>query len=160
MQELVTTVSVVMLMLTLALPLYQRYQAKARHTEAKSNLSRIHVSEMAFYGEHLRFGSFREIGFALQGVNNRYAYRSPANGGGSPSTGTPKVDLLKAGTGEAWPDNTLVPSGGTLPGAVVVAEFTATAVSNIDSDATLDQWHINDLGQGLDYPDANDALLD
>lgn len=159
MQELVTTVSVILLMLTLALPLYQQYQAKARHTEAKSNLSRIHVSEMAFYGEHLRFGSFRDIGFALRGVSNRYAYRSPANGGGGPSTGTPNVDLLHPRTGEMWTDNTLVPSGGTLPGAVVVAGFTATAVSNIDGDPTVDQWHINDLGQGLDFPDHDDAVL-
>lgn len=159
MQELVTTVAVIVLMLTLALPLYQRYQVKARHTEAKSNLSRIHVAETAFYGEHLRFGSFREIGFALQGVNNRYAYRSPASGGGGPSTGTPNLDLLRPGTGETWPDNGLIPSGGTLPGSAAVAGFTATAVSNIDDDPALDQWHINDVGQNLDFPDYNDAVL-
>lgn len=159
MQELVTTVSVIVLMLTLALPLYHRYQAKARHTEAKSNLSRIHVSETAFYGEHLRFGSFRDIGFALRGVNNRYAYRSPANGGAGASTGTPNVDLLHPRTGEVWADNTLVPSGGTLPEAAVAPGFTATAVSNIDGDPTLDQWHVNDLGQGVDLPDRNDAVL-
>ncbi len=159
MQELVTTVFVIMLLLTMALPLYQRYQAKARHTEAKTNLGGIHVSELAFYGEHLRYGSFREIGFALRGDSNRYCYRSPANGGGGPSTGTPNVDLLTARTGEVWSDNVLVPSGGAVPGAAMAAGFTATAVSNIDGDPTLDQWHINDLHQGLDLPDVNDAVL-
>lgn len=159
MQELVTTVFVIMLLLAMALPLYQRYQAKALHTEAKSNLGGVHVSETAFYGEHLRYGSFREIGFALRGDSNRYSYRSPANGGVGPSTGTPNVDLLSPATGEVWSDNTLVPSGGALPGAVVLAGFTATAVSNIDGDPTLDQWHINDQHQGLQYPDVNDAVL-
>lgn len=159
LQELLATVAVIVLIATMVLPLYFHYEAKARHTEVKANLGGIHVAEMAFYGEHLRFGSFEETGFALRGDYNRYAYRSPANGGVGPSTDTPGVDLLTPSNGAEWPESDVVPSGGTQWGPLTVAGFTVTAVSNIDSDAALDQWHINDQAEGLEHPDSDDAYL-
>jgi hypothetical protein len=35
--------------------------------------------------------------------------------------------------------------------------FTATATANLDSDATVDQWHVNDLKSNLTVADSNDV---
>ena len=37
--------------------------------------------------------------------------------------------------------------------------FTGTASGNIDGDATLDQWHVNDIKMNLQTPDLNDVNI-
>lgn len=155
--ELLVALAILGLLAALAIPTFRKLQAKAHHAETKSNLSRVFMAEAAYFAEAERYGSFSEIGFALQGASNRYSYRSPAAGGGAGSTATPNVDLINAKAGATWPENTFAPSGATLYVPGTPASFTATATGNIDSDATIDQWHINQLKQGLQTADSDDS---
>lgn len=145
-------VAIVGILAAIAIPQFLRYQVQARQSEAKTNLAGIFVAELAYYGENSRFGSFSEIIYSLVGPSNRYTYRSGAPGaGGGPSSGTENIDLHSAAIGAVAPENTVVQAGNSLFG------FTATATANLDSDATVDQWHVNDLKSNLTVADTNDV---
>lgn len=145
--ELMIVVSILGIVSALAIPNYLRYQAQTRQSEAKSNLGGIFVAQTAFYGELTRFGTFSEIGYGLAGNANRYAYRV---GAGS----TIGDDLIVPTVGADPGPNTVVPSGISAP---PIPGFTATATANLDGDAAIDMWHVNDLKHGLQTPDGNDA---
>lgn len=155
--ELMSVLAILGILTAVAIPVFRSLQARAHQAETAGNLSRIFASEVAFYAEEYRYGSFDEIGFSLTGVSNRYTYRSPAAGGVGGSTGTAGVDLINPQGGVTHPENTVVPSAGTLYGPGVSAAFTATATGNIDADSALDLWHVNDRRGGLVDPDADDA---
>ncbi len=150
--ELMIVVAIIGVLAVIAVPNFLRYQGKARQAEAAYVLSNIFGGEVAYYAGEGRYGSFSEIGFDLAGSTNRYTYRSPATGGAAGSTGTAGVDLINAGIGLAQPENTIVASSAV----VTPASFTATATANIDSDGTVDQWHVNDLKLDLGFPDVSD----
>jgi len=122
---------------------YWAYQARSRQLEARTNLERIFNAEVAYYKQYRRFGSFSEIGIDLSTATNRYTYRIDNSG----KLGT----VIPARVGPATPDNYAVPSGFSAN------SFTATATGNIDGDPTLDQWHVNDLKQGLQQADVDDG---
>jgi len=150
--ELMVVVAIIGILTAIAIPNFLRYQAQTRQAEAKTNLGGIFVAELAYYGENSRFGSFSEIIYTLTGLTNRYTYRSGAAGaGGGPSSGTENVDLHSASNGVQTPENVGVPAGNSVSG------FTATATANLDTDITIDQWHVNDLKMNLKIPDINDV---
>ena len=150
--ELMIVVAIIGILAAVAIPQFLRYQVQARQAEARTNLAGIFVAELAYYGENSRFGSFSEIIYSLIGPSNRYTYRSGAPGaGGGPSTGSENIDLHSAALGSVAPENTLVPARNGLFG------FTATATANLDNDATVDQWHVNDLKTNLKDADVNDV---
>ena len=145
--ELMIVVAILGIVSALAIPNFLRYQAQSRQSEARTNLAAIYVSEMAYCGEQSVYGNFSQIGFALAGATNRFAYRV---GPGA----TANVDLLPPGVGLDPGQNTLVASGITpapIPG------FTATATANLDGDLVIDMWHVNDIKQNLQNADQNDA---
>ena len=150
--ELMIVVAIVGILAAVAIPQFLRYQVQARQAEARTNLAGIFVAELAYFGENSRFGSFSEIIYSLIGPSNRYTYRSGAAGaGGGPSTGSENIDLHSAALGAAAPENTLVPARNGIFG------FTATATANLDNDATVDQWHVNDLKSNVKDADVNDV---
>ena len=155
--ELMTTVAIVGILVAIALPSYRKMQAKAQQAETAGNLAAIFVAEAAYFVESQRYGSFTEIGFELRGVSNRYTYRSPAVGGVGGSTETVGVDLINSLGGVTRPENTVVPSGANLVAPGTPATFTATASGNIDTDATLDQWHVNNDKEDVTVPDVDDS---
>ena len=95
----------------------------------------------------LMIGNFTQIGYALAGTQNRYAYRV------GPGT-TVNVDLLLPGVGIDMGQNPIVPSG---IAAVPIPGFTAVATANLDGDLVVDAWHVNDIKQNLQSADQNDA---
>lgn len=129
----------------LTIPNFLRYGMKARQAEVRMNLGGIYAAEMSFYDARKRFGNFEEIGFTLPGTTNRYTYRIDGSG----ARGT----VIPNGTGQATGDNTVVPAG-ISPGG---QGFTATATANLDADATIDQWHVNDRKDCLLRPDTDDV---
>ncbi len=155
--ELMTALAILGILTAVAIPMFRMLQARAHQAETAGNLSRVFASEVTFYAEEHRYGSFDEIGFSLTGVSNRYTYRSPAAGGAGGSTGTAAVDLINSQGGVTRPENTVVPSGARTYGPGVPATFTATATGNIDADPALDQWHVNDTRGGLVDPDVDDS---
>ena len=152
--------AIIGILAAIAIPNFLKYQAKSRQAEARSSLTGVFVAEVSFFSEIGRFGSFNEIGYTLTGTSNRYSYRSPVNGGvgGCPSTGAVGSSCYipaGVGTGGHAADNMVVPSNATNVG---LPAFTATAVSNIDSDLGPDEWHVNHLKDDLVFPDTDDYL--
>lgn len=147
--ELMVALAILGLVAGLAIPTYMRYQAKARQAEAATNLGAIFVTETAFFGEASRYSNFTEAGFSLAAANNRFTYRAEQTDPVGLSTGT--VQVISATIGPVTPDNTIVPARSNL------LQFTATATANLDEDATIDQWHVDDLKRGLTTPDRNDV---
>jgi type IV pilus assembly protein PilA len=144
--ELMVVVSVLGIVAAVAVPNYLRYQGKSRQAEAKTNLGAIFAAEAAFFGENSRFGSATQAGYALAAATNRYAYRSH---GTDPTGADTGEEVIPPGVG-VDPGENFIPSGSTLNG------FTATATANLDNDGVIDMWHVNDLKQNLQVPDAND----
>ena len=155
--ELMVVVAIIGILASISIPNFLRYQARSRQAEARTNLGAIYVTEIAYFGESGRYGSFDEIGYGLAGAANRYTYRSPANGGAAGSTGAAAIDMLPAGIGGNTPENTVTPSAAQIAAAGIAASFTATATGNIDGDGTSDEWHVNDVKRGLQLPDRDDV---
>jgi type IV pilus assembly protein PilA len=152
--ELMVTVAILGILTAVAVPSFLQYQARARQSEAKISLGAVYLLEVTYFVEVGRYGSIGEIRYTLAGGSNRYTYRSGAAGAaGGPNANVavpgPTQDTINAGNGP------IVPQGVTTALSSFTG-FTATAAGNIDADATLDQWWVNDLKQGLTTPDSND----
>ena len=148
--ELMVVVAILSIMAALAVPNYLRYRAQSGQAEVKANLGGIFVAELSFFGENSRYSDLSDIGFALAGSANRYAYRAQA----TDITGAAgAVQVFSNGVGATipWPENTVIAAASSATG------FTATATGNLDNDATMDQWHVNDMKQNLQIADTNDV---
>ncbi len=156
--EVMFAVAIVGILAAMAIPAFNNFKLRTLRAEVKVNLASIFQSETAFFGELQRYGSHSEIGFRLGGVTNRYTYRSPAVGGAMGSSGTMDIDLINAKIGTITGDNTITPSAASLGGGGLPS-FTATATANLDGDATLDQWHVNDTKHDLKNADVDDLVL-
>ncbi len=128
----------------IAIPAYLNYPRKSRQAEARTHLRGIYVAETAFWEELGRYGIFDEAGFTLEGNSHRYTYR--IDNSGKPGT------VFPATYGTLTPDNTVVQAGVSADGQ----SFTATATGNLDTDPTIDQWHVNDIKENLRKADVND----
>lgn len=87
--ELMIVVAIIGILATIAIPNFQRFQAKARQSEARNNLSGLYSSQKATYSEWQNyFGNFPVIGFRAEG---RLGYRIRALSVATPATytGTP-----------------------------------------------------------------------
>ena len=150
--ELMIVVAIIGILAAIAIPNFLRYQAQSRQAEARTNLGGIFVAETSFFGENSRYSNFTDIGFSLAGTSNRYTYRTMPTtvvaGVVTPGACCTRID---AGIGTVNADNTVVPAASSGTG------FTATATANLDNDGTIDQWHVNDIKQNLQNPDANDV---
>ena len=103
----------------------KQYQVKEKQSEAKQNLGAIFTCEIAYFGEMNTFGNtFNLINWAPEG-NSRYAY----------FLGN---DVIQPKVGGPYQ----LPPG--YKSEVSYSGFTAVAVGNIDDDATLDVWTMND----------------
>lgn len=70
--ELMVVVAIIGILATLAVPNVNKFMAKSRQAEARSNLSSVYTAEKAFYTEYTIYDSrFGAIGYAPEG-NLRY----------------------------------------------------------------------------------------
>ena len=128
--ELMIVVAIIGILAAIAIPNFLRFQARARQSEAKTNLKAIFTANKSMFAEN---GNLT-CGFCgwTPEKGNRYDYRS--------HNGTSAQSI--AGS-----------SGGAVTGVVVatvnttLGTFTANAMANIDSDTFLDGWMINDSNQ-------------
>ncbi|MDT7043543.1 type IV pilin protein [Candidatus Nitronereus thalassa] len=121
--ELMIVVAIIGILAAIAIPNFMRYQARAKQSEAKSNLVAIHTGEIAYFAENNSYiDDFNAIGFAVTGSSQRYYYEL-----GNTSSGT-----LPPGCTASTLDN------------VSTSGFTAVAIGNIDGDPTCDVWTIDE----------------
>jgi len=105
--ELMIVVAIIGVLASLAVPKFQVFQAKAKQSEAKNNLSHIYTLEQTYYGDNDAFGSIAQIGFSTQGGNganaSRYAYTAVPGVGTFLATATAKANTNIAASC-AFPD--------------------------------------------------------
>jgi type IV pilus assembly protein PilA len=158
--ELMIVVAIIGILAAIAIPNFLQYQARARQSEGRTNLGGVFVSETAFLGETGGYGSFQQIGFTLASATNRYTYRGPLAVAGANAGCVQGVDCFQTSLPAPVVQGVgTVAAGSTVGAAGAPAMFTATASGNIDGDATLDQWHVNDIKMNLQTPDLNDVNI-
>jgi type IV pilus assembly protein PilA len=127
--ELMIVVAIIGILAAIAIPNFLAYQARAKQSEAKTNLGGIYTSQVGYFGEFNDFQSnFSTLGFQIAGSTSRYNFSLGAGTIGAalgvcPASAVAGVTLTASGT----------------PG------FTASAIGNIDSDSVCDHWSINDV---------------
>lgn len=168
--ELMVVVAIIGILASIAVPNFQRFQAKTRQSEAKSKLTAVYTSEKAFHAEwNFYYGSLVDVGVQLEG-ESRYHVGFPGLGGPGvlPANFAPAnpAAISTSATPGAFPDMRIHPelaaaglgvgvgagncgatSGASAaPGVGFGADATATFVAGANGiiyDATPDQWTIN-----------------
>jgi type IV pilus assembly protein PilA len=140
--ELMIVVAIIGILAAIAIPNFLRFQAKSKQSEAKTNLGGIFTAETAYFAEENSFANLGTISWAPVGTA-KYRYTTDAAAG----TG----DMGASLTFDSWVTATPAIAGTTPPA------FTAGAQGNIDTDALLDQWTINDVRNLKNY--ADDVIL-
>jgi len=116
--EVMIVVVIVAVLSAMAIPRYMRSATKAKQSEARTILKQIYTMQQAYYAEHLSY--------CLDGVT--------ANAANSSAYSPLMIEIMPSAR------YTYVIS---LNG---VDHFTCTATANLDDDATIDTWVIDDTG--------------
>jgi len=137
--ELMIVVAIIGILAAIAIPNFLRFQAKSKQSEAKTNLGGIFTAQTSYFAEHNLFGTFNDIAWAPVGQKQIYTYFSGSAG----DSKAPPLIAASAWVGVPAPAmSNVTPIG-----------FTAGAIGNIDSDATLDSWYVNDVKSLLPVSD-------
>jgi type IV pilus assembly protein PilA len=73
--ELMIVVAIIGILAAIAIPNFLKFQARAKQSEAKTNLKAIFSAEKAWFGEHDSYDNFSTAGFKPE-RGNRYWYKS------------------------------------------------------------------------------------
>jgi type IV pilus assembly protein PilA len=159
--ELMVVVAIIGILAAIAVPNFQRFTAKAKQTEAKSALSALYSAEKAFSGEwNAFFTDFRNIGYQPTG-NIRYRHGFGGAGQACPA-GYVGAGVLAGGTATNFNTSvagvcvvgsntycteilTPIAPGSIQSSSTVTApdKFVAEARGDIDGDATVDVWTLD-----------------
>ena len=147
--ELMVVVGIIGILVSIAAPNFQRYQSKARQSEAKIALSAIYSGEKAFYSEYAaHIGDFGAIGYTPEGIKRMYSIGWAAVWAGS-VTGFPTLastvgSFARTGYPSTW--TACVPSLGASPAtnATDAQTFTVTAAGQVRNGQNCDVWTVNE----------------
>ena len=129
--ELMIVVAIIGILAAIAIPNFAKFQARAKQSEAKANLKAIYTAKHASFGETDTF----QCGFCdwKTSQKTRYCYKAGTD------VHVPESQTDDAGGGTC--------AEGDVPAATETNRaFTVGAGGNIDTDATVDQWTMNDRG--------------
>lgn len=162
--ELMVVVAIIGVLAAIAVPSINKYLAKARQTEAKTQLSSLYTSEKAFYAEYTAYhGMFGAVGYAPQG-ELRYnvgfttitSEAGPANGynttpvapgnvrTASAYCAAPGAAMGATGCRMVRGATNVNPPAVPASGTVTVTTFTAAAAARISSSSGADDvWTID-----------------
>ncbi len=159
--ELMVVVAIIGVLAAIAVPAVNKYIAKARQSEAKTNLASLYTSEKAFYAEYTAFDPrFAAIGYSPEGqLRYNVGFASGTNAGpGNGYNGTPanafSTTATYCGLNGAMTNGCSVlygatgqPNNLTLTGKISTANTFiagAAAIIHTGGPATGDQWSINE----------------
>lgn len=134
--ELMIVVGIIGILAAIAIPNFIKFQAKSKQTEAKSNLKAIFIAKKSYGAENNTFACASLCGWNAES-GTIYAY----------NTGAQAYPATKAGVTQ--------PTSGDLH-VEGVSTFTAAAYGQVDRDATVDAWTVNQEGTLLNP--TNDVL--
>lgn len=173
--ELMVVVAIIGILAAVAVPNFQKFQMKAKQSEAKVNLGALYTAEAAFYAQwNQYFADFRDIGFAPEGqltyrvgFNSAGAVVTPANYSGPAGGAAVAAVRYRSGPGGAGicglagyncselATATAIPAGADV---LTLTTFIASASGNINPQkAGNDVWSINEL-KALTNTDAGAVL--
>lgn len=151
--ELMVVVAIIGILATVAVPNFMKFQAKAKQTNAKVELSSIFTAEKAFYTEYSTYHTILPyIGYTPDGCTDagvctgaqRYYTTGFASAGGINS---------QIGTAGPLPATLTYQYPSTVGSAVAVdtsattsaVAFVASAAGNIGAGYTADTWTVNEI---------------
>lgn len=154
--ELMVVVAIIGILAAIAVPNYQKFTAKSKQSEAKSNLSALYSAERAFFAEWQAYnGSFLVVGFAPTGyLNYRLANAAfsqlPTNYAGVAYNAadiitTAATVCAGVNNGSCSENSATTISGPAASGTaatMTVSTFLSTASGRIGATA-IDTWTIN-----------------
>jgi len=131
--ELMIVVAIIGILAAIAIPDFLKFQARAKQSEAKTNLGAIFTTQVSYFGEYNSYAGgadcFIVLGWGPEG-ETLYNYECDGMADNIPPT---KGD----------PDPPVVACA-ILVSATTQFEFTMCASGNIDRDITQDEWVMND----------------
>lgn len=168
--ELMVVVAIIGILAAVAIPNYARFQAKARQSEARTNLEAIFTCNKAVFAEYNTFISrFNGMGYRPEGtLNYRIGFTADFAGGGAipaaltggaaanaagcNSSGDIAGCVVPAYAAGTWTEGVMATGAGAL-GATGTAANTATATAFraqargmvSSSGAAADVWEITNL---------------
>lgn len=160
--ELMVVVAIIGVLASIAVPSINKYLAKARQTEAKTQLSALYTSEKAFYAEYTTYDPrFLAVGYSPEGqlrynvgfntcvavanaANNGYNVTPPPANTCSATVYCAVVNngctLLRGASGQPAP---AIPAPSQANATVFIAA--AAAVISSTTGAPEDRWSINQM---------------
>ena len=133
--ELMIVVAIIGILAAIAIPNFAKFQARAKQSEAKANLKAIYTAKHSHYGEADSYVCLNN-GFCDWNTSAKTRYSYVAGTGANQSTHDQSV-VNQSETPCA---------ADTAHAAETARSFTVTANGNIDSDATCDNWTMDDSG--------------
>lgn len=157
--ELMIVVAIIGILATIGVPQFQKFQARARQSEARTSLSGIYMAMKSFHAEWNKYyGDFRAIGFSVDG---RMLYDAGfANSGNGilehpvstyrNSTDQSRIRRVCGGGFSAGSCEMITPANGTTCDATGTVDmaggFLANASGMVNTNANntvCDQWTID-----------------
>jgi type IV pilus assembly protein PilA len=157
--ELMVVVAIIGILSAIGIPQYQKFQGKARQSEAKNHLGALFTAQKSFQLEWNSYSvDLRNVGFGVEGTGLRYVVGFTAGAACTsyPSGSAPTEVTTVSNT---WSDGSAVNTAGATWGAGTITKTisgTATSCSttafssaaigdptNTVSATPRDQWNIN-----------------
>lgn len=154
--ELMLVVAIIGILSSAAIPAFTRFTASARRAEAKETLATLYRAELSYFGEANTYTDNLSLaGFGMDGAPSYlYGFISDSTPAAS---GCNDTSICLGGFSTArMVDCFGTPlTGSSLPGTAMASAtgFTAGAVGNIDTDADLDAWSLDDSGHLVNTSD-------
>jgi type IV pilus assembly protein PilA len=136
--ELMVVVAIIGILASVAVPSINKYMAKSRQSEAKTNLGSLYTAEKAFAAEYVLYHTaFQAIGYAPEG---RMRYNIGFGGQAAiPNVAGPAQGYTQPGTVNPALFNTGAYCATTLAGPTFIARGIAVLAGTAQ-----DEWQINE----------------